>query len=262
MLSNRLEGVLEFDREGEAYESRRFRVGVVGGAEEVEARTGDGARWTGVVTSECSTDVKMELACSAARFKVSSALDRKAGTGGWTNVKGERKRRRTFECVGLCGNQSALRRGGWATLVFKVVGCAHVAGITVRNKTISVLLVPLSHAVPPGSGRFRSGFGGGRESAVERGGRGVGYAEDGMDFWTVPSVTVSIFDILLSGAETLSERRVLETGHGMEEEGGRWMAMRRVRAQVAYVVAVIGQEKARDQTTRLRVDFVEVMPPL
>ena len=38
--------------------------------------------------------------------------------------------------------------------------------------------------------------------------------------------------------------------------------MRRVRARVAYVVAVIGQEKARDQTTRLRVDFVEVMPPL
>lgn len=56
---------MEPDREGEAYESRRFRVGVVGGAEEVDARTGDGARWTGVVTSECSTDVKMELACSA-----------------------------------------------------------------------------------------------------------------------------------------------------------------------------------------------------
>ena len=34
-----------------------------------------------------------------------------------------------------------------------------------------------------------------------------------MDFWTVPSVTVSIFNILLSGAETLSERRILETGH-------------------------------------------------
>ena len=38
---------------------------MVGGAEEVEARTGDGARWTGVVTSECNTDVKIELACSA-----------------------------------------------------------------------------------------------------------------------------------------------------------------------------------------------------
>ena len=35
-----------------------------------------------------------------------------------------------------------------------------------------------------------------------------------MDFWTVSSVTVGIFDILLSGAETLSERRVFETGHG------------------------------------------------
>ena len=61
---------MEFDREGEAYESRRFRVGVVGGAEEVDARTGDGARWTGVVTSECSTDVKMELACSAVGSKL------------------------------------------------------------------------------------------------------------------------------------------------------------------------------------------------
>ena len=38
---------------------------MVGGAEEVEARIGDGARWTGVVTSECNTDVKIELACSA-----------------------------------------------------------------------------------------------------------------------------------------------------------------------------------------------------
>ena len=45
-------------------------MGVVGGAEEVDARTGDGARWTGVVTSEeCSTDVKMELVCSAVRPK-------------------------------------------------------------------------------------------------------------------------------------------------------------------------------------------------
>ena len=35
-----------------------------------------------------------------------------------------------------------------------------------------------------------------------------------MNFGTVPSVTVGIFDILLSSAETLSERRVLETGHG------------------------------------------------
>ena len=61
---------MEFDREGEAYESKRFRVGVVGGAEEVDARTGDGARWTGVVTSECSTDVKMELACSVVGSKL------------------------------------------------------------------------------------------------------------------------------------------------------------------------------------------------
>ena len=45
-------------------------MGVVGGAEEVDARTGDGARWAGVVTSECSTDVKMELACSAVRSKL------------------------------------------------------------------------------------------------------------------------------------------------------------------------------------------------
>ena len=35
----------------------------------------------------------------------------------------------------------------------------------------------------------------------------------------------------------------------------------RVREQVAYVVAVIGQEKTRDQTTR-RVVFVEVVSPL
>lgn len=65
---------MEFDREGEAYESKRFRVGVVGGAEEVDARTGDGARWTGVVTSECSTDVKMELACSVVGSKLVQLL--------------------------------------------------------------------------------------------------------------------------------------------------------------------------------------------
>lgn len=82
MLSSRLEGVLEFDREGEAYVSRRFRVGVVGGAEDVDARTGDGARWTGVVTSECSTDVKMELACSAAGAKLVQLSIERAGTGG------------------------------------------------------------------------------------------------------------------------------------------------------------------------------------
>ena len=34
-----------------------------------------------------------------------------------------------------------------------------------------------------------------------------------------------------------------------------------VREQVAYVVAVIGQEKTRDQATR-RVVLVEVVPPL
>lgn len=74
-----------------------------------------------------------------------------------------------------------------------------------------------------------------------------------MDFGTVPSVTVCIFDILLGSAETLSERRVLETGHGW-----RGMAMRRVREQVAYVVAVISQEKTRDQTCTRRVVFVGV----
>jgi hypothetical protein len=79
-----------------------------------------------------------------------------------------------------------------------------------------------------------------------------------MDFGTVPSVTVSIFDILLSGAETLSERRVLETGHGCGGSGRRWG---RVRGRVAYVVAVIGQEKTRDQVSR-RVALVEVVPPL
>jgi len=35
--------------------------------------------------------------------------------------------------------------------------------------------------------------------------------------------------------------------------------MGRVRGRVAYVVAVIGQEKSRDQTTR-RVVFVQVVP--
>ena len=66
-----------------------------------------------------------------------------------------------------------------------------------------------------------------------------------MDFGTVPSVTVHILDILLSSAETFSERRVFETGHGW-----RWGM---VRERVAYVVAVIGQEKTRDQTNASRL---------
>ena len=130
--------------------------------------------------------------------------------------------KRTLEGVGLCGDQSALGGGGWATLIFEVVGCTHVAGITVRNETISVFLVPLSHAVPPRSGRFRSRLGGGREGAVERRSRSVGYTEDGMNFGTVPSVTVGILDILLGSAKTLSERRVLETGHGYLNGDGEW----------------------------------------
>ena len=201
----------------------------------MDARTGDGARWAGVVTSECSTDVKMELACSTVGSKLVQL-----SIGGPELVEGRSKReRRTFECVGLSGDQSGLGRSRWATLVFEVVGCAHVAGITVRNETIAVLLVPLSHAVPPRSGGIRSCFRGGRESAVERRSRGVGYAEDGMDFRTVPSVTLYVLEILLSSTEPLSERRIFETGHGLRG----WMAMRRVRARVAYVVAVIGQEE-------------------
>ena len=212
-------GVLEFDREGEAYESKRFRFGVVGGAEEVDARIGDGARWTGVVTSECSTDVKMELACSTVGSK---SVQLSIGS---PEVVGRRSKRnrRTFECVGFCGDQSSLGRSRWATLVFEVVGCAHVAGITVRNETIAVLLVSLSHAVPPGSGRLGGCFRGGGESAVERRSGGVGYAEDGMDFWTVSSVAVCVFEILLSSAKTLPERRIFETGHGLRG----WMEMRR-----------------------------------
>jgi hypothetical protein len=140
----------------------------------VDARTGDGARWTGVVTSECSTDVKIELACSTAGSKLGqSSIERPEEVGG----RSEREKG-TFEGVGLCRNQSALGGGRWATLVFEVVGCAHVAGITVRNETISVLLVPLSHAVPPGSRRFRSRFRSGGEGAVERRSGGVGEAED------------------------------------------------------------------------------------
>ena len=79
------------------------------------------------------------------------------------------------------------------------------------------------------------------ESTVERGSGGIGYAEGGMYFGTVPSMTVYILDILLSGAETLSERRVLETGHGWKGENGDGEG---ARGWVAYVVAVIGQEKA------------------
>ena len=90
MLSSRREGVFELDREGEAYVSKRFRVGVVGGAEDVDARTGDGARWTGVVTSECSTDVKMELACSTAGSRLSQLSIERAGRG-WREDQGERK---------------------------------------------------------------------------------------------------------------------------------------------------------------------------
>ena len=78
-----------------------------------------------------------------------------------------------------------------------------------------------------------------------------------MDFRTVPSVAVNIFDILLGSAETLSEGRVFETGHRWRG----WIAMRRVKERVAYVVAVIGQEKTRDQSTR-RVDLVEFVSPL
>jgi len=53
----------------------------------VDARTGDGARWTGVVTSECSTDVKMELACSAVGSKlVQLSIEGPAGLG-WTEIK-------------------------------------------------------------------------------------------------------------------------------------------------------------------------------
>lgn len=88
MLSSRREGVLEFDREGEAYVSRRFRVGVVGGAEDVDARTGDGARWTGVVTSECRTDVKIELACSAVGSK-SAKLSIERAEEGRTKIRRE-----------------------------------------------------------------------------------------------------------------------------------------------------------------------------
>ena len=196
--------------------------------------------------------MKMELACSVVGPKsVQLSIERRDRMD-----EDRRGGRHTFERVGLCGDQSVLRRGRWATLIFKVVGCAHVAGITVRNETISVLLVSLSHAVPPGPGRLGNRFRGGRECAVERRSGGVGYAEDGMNFGTVPSVTVSIFDILLGSAETLSERRVLETGHG----GREWMGMGRVRGRVAYVVAVIGQEKTRDQATR-RVVPVEVVSP-
>ena len=78
-----------------------------------------------------------------------------------------------------------------------------------RNHGSEQNLVSLSHAVPLGSERF-----GRVESVVGRGSGGVGYAEYGMSFGTVPSMTVYLLDILLSGAETFSERRVLETGHG------------------------------------------------
>ena len=39
-----------------------------------------------------------------------------------------------------------------------------------------------------------------------------------MDFWTVPSVTISVFDVLLGSTETFSERGVFETGHGCDWE--------------------------------------------
>jgi len=207
--------------------------------------------WGGNFGVQYRCENGISLFCS--RFRVSSlSIESPELDGRRSGMK-----RRTFEGVGLCRYQSVLRWGRWATLVFKVVGCAHVAGITVRNKTISVLLVPFPHAIPPGSGRVGSRFRGGRESAVERRSGGVGYAEDGMNFWTVPSVTVRIFDILLSSAETFSERRVLETGHGWR---GR-MGIGRVRGRVAYVVAVIGQEKTRDRVAR-RVGFVGVVSPL
>lgn len=61
----------------------------MGGAEDVDARTGDGARCTGVVTSECSTDVKMELACSAEGSKlVQLSIDKPGTGGGWAKIRG------------------------------------------------------------------------------------------------------------------------------------------------------------------------------
>ena len=75
----------------------------MGGAEEVDARTGDGARWTGVATSECSTEVKMELACSAVGSKlVQLSIGSPEVVG-----RGSERERRTFECVGLGGDQSS-----------------------------------------------------------------------------------------------------------------------------------------------------------
>ena len=50
-----------------------------------------------------------------------------------------------------------------------------------------------------------------------------------------------LLDILLSGAETFSERRVLETEHGWKGENGDGEG---VRGWIAYVVAVISKEKA------------------
>lgn len=151
----------------------------------------------------------MELACSAAGSKlVELSIERAEQVG-----RRSGKEKHTFEGVGLCRNQSALGRSRWATFIFQVVGCTHVAGITVRNETISILFVSLSHAVPPRSRRFGSCFRSCGESAVERRSGSIGQAEDCMYFRTVSSVTFDIFDILLSGAKPLSERRVLETGH-------------------------------------------------
>ena len=70
----------------------------------MDARTGDGARWTGVVTSECSTDVKMELACSAVK---SELVQFSIGTSEEVGRRSKRERS-TFESVGLCGDQSGL----------------------------------------------------------------------------------------------------------------------------------------------------------
>jgi hypothetical protein len=66
-------------------------------------------------------------------------------------------------------------------------------------------------------GDFRSRLGSGRECVVGRI-RGVGYVEDGMDVSTVPSVTVGIFDILLSSTKTLFGRRFLDIYLTSDEE--------------------------------------------
>lgn len=116
------------DAEGELYAKIRRRVGVDGGAvvdEDAMGRVGEAGLWgEGGVTSVCSIDVKIALACSE---------DQSVG------VPKPDSKRLTFESIRLGWNNSIFRRCRWSTFVHKVVGCAHVSPVSRRDEPVSIV---------------------------------------------------------------------------------------------------------------------------